>query len=103
MSRILLSSVALLAIALATSRDAAAQDTRIPISSLPRVIKKPGSYYLTQDLTGVAGNHGIVIKTSNVTVDLNGYSLIGASDALDGIMVKNASSNVAILNGSVTG
>jgi len=52
-------------------------EARTPISSLPITIAAPGSYYLTGDLTGVSGQSGITITASHVTLDLNGFSLIG--------------------------
>jgi len=60
-------------------------EARTPISSLPITISTPGSYYLTGDLTGVSGQAGITIMTSYVTIDLNGFSLIGVGGSLDGI------------------
>ena len=42
-------------------------------SSLFR-IAQPGSYYLTGNITGVAGKDGIEIASSNVTIDLMGFT-----------------------------
>src|SRR5687768_13641512 len=42
------------------------------------VISRPGSYYLTGDITGVPNRSCIEIHTGNVSIDLNGFSLIGA-------------------------
>ena len=65
-------------------------------------ITQPGSYYLTGNITGEAGKHGIEIASHGVTLDLNGFELLGVSGSLDGI---NASvqllNNMAVLNGSV--
>src|SRR5438093_7800183 len=41
-------------------------------------ISQPGSYYLTGNITGVASKHGIEIVASGVTLDLNGFDLLGA-------------------------
>ena len=60
-------------------------EPRTPISSLPVTIAAPGSYYLTDNLTGVSGQAGITIMSSFVTLDLNGFSLIGVPGSLDGI------------------
>src|SRR5437762_13979859 len=46
-------------------------------------ITQPGSYYLTGNITGVAGKHGIEIAASGVTLDLNGFDLLGAPSSLD--------------------
>ncbi len=75
-------------------------EARTPISSLPYTISSSGSYYLTGDLTGVAASDGITIEASDVTLDLNGLSLIGIADTGTGI-VLNATNKVTILNGAV--
>jgi hypothetical protein len=62
-------------------------------------IAQPGSYYLTSDVTGQSGKHGIEIAASDVTLDLNGFTLRGVAGSLNGI-TSNAS-NETILNGSV--
>ncbi len=48
-------------------------------------ITQRGSYYLTGNVTGVSGKHGIVIGTGGVTIDLMGFSLIGVPGTQDGI------------------
>ncbi len=67
-------------------------------------ITQPGSYYLTGNITGVAGKHGIEITASGVTLDLNGFDLLGvpAMGAFDGVSVTVSSlTNIAVINGSV--
>lgn len=66
-------------------------------------ITQPGSYYLTANVNGVASKIGIEIATSDVTVDLNGFSLIGVAGSLQGIAATVSASNVTIRNGNVTG
>src|SRR5678815_4185257 len=46
-------------------------------------ITQPGSYYLTGNITGVAGKHGIAIAASGVTVDLNGFDVAGVPGSFD--------------------
>src|ERR1017187_3770343 len=41
------------------------------------IISAPGSYYLTGNVTGVSGKNCISINADNVTVDLNGFALVG--------------------------
>src|SRR4051812_44068330 len=41
------------------------------------IISAPGSYYLSGNITGVAGKSGILISADSVTLDLNGFALIG--------------------------
>ncbi|MCP9874372.1 right-handed parallel beta-helix repeat-containing protein [Synechococcus sp. Cruz CV-v-12] len=67
-------------------------------------ISAPGSYYLTGNITGVASKHGIEIVASGVTLDLNGFDLVGvpAMGAFDGVSATAAGlANIAVLNGSV--
>jgi parallel beta-helix repeat protein len=79
-------------------------EARIPIpgSSSPTgtfVITSSGSYYLTGDR--YANDHGIEVAVSNVTIDLNGYALIGPNlGAIDGITMSGRN-NVEIRNGTV--
>jgi len=87
-------------------------EPRIPVTSLSGsgqamyVINLPGSYYLTENLVGDS-RHGIEITSSNVTLDLMGYALIGASGSGDGIRITTPPSgditNISIHNGSVIG
>ncbi len=67
-------------------------------------ITQRGSYYLTGNITGVAGKHGIEIVASGVTLDLNGFDLQGVvgMGAFDGITVSLANAtSIAVVNGSV--
>jgi parallel beta-helix repeat protein len=60
-------------------------EPRTPISALPFWITNSGSYYLTTNLTGLAGTNGLTIHANNVTVDLNGFGLHGVTGSLNGI------------------
>lgn len=63
-------------------------------------ITQPGSYYLTGNMTGVSGKHGIYIAASKVTLDLNGFVLSGVSGSLSGIStISNGYSGISITNG----
>ena len=64
-------------------------------------ITQRGSYYLTSNITGVAGKNGIEIVASGVTLDLNGFDLLGVAGSLDGVGVSVADlTNLAVVNGS---
>ena len=76
-------------------------EPRTPISSLPFTVTQPGSYYVTRDLTGVTGQHGITISASNVTLDLGGFTLNGVAASLDGINVGSFETNVVMRDGIV--
>jgi parallel beta-helix repeat protein len=68
------------------------------------MITQPGSYYLTADLIGDDAKNGLVIATDNVTVDLNGFQVVGTSESLKGICVTALNSRlVCIRNGTVRG
>jgi len=67
-------------------------------------ITQRGSYYLTGNITGVVGKHGIEIAASGVTLDLNGFDLVGvpAMGLFDGVSVTEFDqTNIAVINGSV--
>jgi parallel beta-helix repeat protein len=64
-------------------------------------ITQPGSYYLTGNITGVAGKHGIEIASGGaVSLDLNGFVLAGVVGSLDGVRVAISSGGVHISNGT---
>lgn len=71
--------------------------------SSPSVFKitQPGSYYLTGNIAGEFGKHGIEIAASRVTLDLNGFSVEGVNGALDGIRTTGPQFNITVRNGSV--
>lgn len=67
-------------------------------------ITEPGSYYLTGNIAGASGKHGIEIVASGVTLDLNGFDLLGkpGMGAFDGVSATAVGlTNIAIINGSV--
>jgi parallel beta-helix repeat protein len=79
------------------------------------VITRQGSYYLEENITiGFRAKNGIVIEASNVTVDLNGFTLDGlevlvipwpeAADSersLTGILASGSVENITVMNGTV--
>src|SRR5687767_3326278 len=75
-------------------------EPRTPISSLPFTILNPGSYYLTGNLTNTSTN-GIIIRTGDMTLDLNGFTLTGGGQPFSGVSVSGAAANVRILNGVI--
>ena len=77
-------------------------EPRTPISSLPYLITQPGSYYLTTNLQGVAGQHGITIAAEDVSLDLGGWELRGTGGSLSGIQM-NPALKPHVHNGSITG
>lgn len=73
-------------------------------------IVTPGRYYLTGDVVGAAGKHGIEIEASHVTIDLKGYQVRGVGGSLSGIDANGtgpgsptSAAYVTLKNGVVTG
>lgn len=92
---------------LAASVTASAQAKK-PINKVPFTITKPGNYFLAKDLVvttphPVQGFTGIIIDTSNVTIDLNGRELSTASGTGVGINTSGGASNITIRNGLIRG
>ena len=75
----------------------------------PVTISQPGSYRLSGNLTLPTGMNGIEIQVPNVTIDLNGFSIIGfgtfTSPAPIGIAFTGAlpAKGITIKNGTITG
>jgi parallel beta-helix repeat protein len=76
-------------------------EPRIPLESLPTNITVSGSYYLTTNLTGVSGTNGITITVDNVTIDLNGFALIGVAGSSNGVFATANLNNIAVRNGTL--
>lgn len=68
-----------------------------------RAITAPGSYYLSGNLVGAAGLHGINIKSSNVRLDLNGFTLSGVADRFAIMSSAGGLRGLEIFNGHLTG
>jgi parallel beta-helix repeat protein len=72
------------------------------ITSLPYTISQPGSYVLNGNLTCTtctSGQSGITVNASNVTIDLQGFDLVGVPAAGEGI--DGTQANLTVLNGTV--
>ena len=76
-------------------------EPRTLIPALPYYINTPGSYYLAQPLTCTSAVNGINIGVGEVRIDLNGFSITGTSNALDGVQVTAPCQNITIRNGIV--
>ena len=81
------------------------------ISALPYAISNSGSYYVSANLIGTTNSHGITIDASNVTLDLNGFAIVGSAGlewwepALDttwhGVNIPEIQDNITIRNGAI--
>jgi hypothetical protein len=80
-------------------------EARTPISSLPFTISASGSYYLTGNLEfSAASGDAIIIAVSNVTLDLNGFTLSSTAAVTgDAIQINADLRNVEIKNGVIAG
>ncbi len=87
-------------------------EPRTPISQpasaagFPIQINAPGSYYFTGNITGVVARDGIVINADNVTLDLNGFTLLNGGLGYDGIVDDGqpvAWRNLTLRNGTISG
>lgn len=67
------------------------------------IITNSGSYYLATNVIGVGGKNGILINANNVTLDLNGYALLGTPSSLDGVEVGLSLANIIVRNGTISG
>jgi len=81
-------------------------DTRIPITSCPYDINSPGSYVIKSNLNDNIIDDGncITVNADNVTIDINGFNLIGPGKTAlcdcHGISTSGFK-NIKILNGSI--
>ena len=80
---------------------------RTPITNTaPVTISTPGSYYLTTNIISGDPVTAITIGADNVTLDLNGFSLIStnpSSGAGNGVLIATGRANVTIINGHISG
>lgn len=66
------------------------------------VISQPGSYYLTGNITGQTAKNGIKITSGGVTLDLNGFDMLGVAGSRDGVFAESPNlRNITVVNGSV--
>ena len=63
-------------------------------------ISAPGSYYLVDHLVVKFGN-GIVIDSSDVSLDLRGFTISSLADAASGFGIEVLGSRVSIINGTL--
>ncbi|MBC8010581.1 MAG: right-handed parallel beta-helix repeat-containing protein [Burkholderiales bacterium] len=83
-------------------------EPRIDLATLPGTaaavisITQSGSYYASGNIGGSTGKHTIVVAATNVTIDLNGFTLSVTGTANAGVFVS-ASANVTVRNGRIFG
>jgi hypothetical protein len=88
-----------------TMKSLAQVEPRTPISA-PATISVPGSYYLTTNLT-VTNGDAIYITASQVTLDLNGFTIASTSPTISGFGIAlgapGGNTDITILNGHIKG
>jgi parallel beta-helix repeat protein len=68
----------------------------------PVTISQPGSYRLSSNLTPPVGTDVIVITTNDVTLDLNGFAIVGVAGSGRGVNAQGRS-RIIVTNGIVRG
>lgn len=68
-------------------------------ASYTLIIDEPGSYYLTGNVECETGKSGIRIAADGVTLDLNGFTIMGGDGCVSGIALN--SNGVTIRNGMI--
>ncbi|MPZ55046.1 MAG: hypothetical protein GEU91_00860 [Rhizobiales bacterium] len=72
----------------------------------PAVLSRPGRYKLTSNLNVQAGTNGIDVRQSDVTIDLNGFTISTSpsTQAASGVSLGSGAGNgLQISNGTITG
>jgi hypothetical protein len=79
-------------------------EARTPISAAPFTISNSGSYYLTKNLSVTTGG-AITISADNVTLDLNGFTILSTSATASGtaVLINGNRTNISISNGHIRG
>ncbi len=75
-------------------------EPRTPISSPGYAVTESGSYYLTTNLAVQGSDNGIDVHASDVSIDLNGFTISGASALANGVRL-HAVENVVVENGTI--
>jgi hypothetical protein len=65
------------------------------------VISRPGSYYLTTNLLAPPTLSGITFRTNDITLDLNGFALVGGGSGGNGVATPVNLTNLVVRNGTI--
>jgi hypothetical protein len=72
-------------------------------AGFPVTITRSGSYKLSGNLEVPAGRVGIAIEQADVTVDLNGFAIVGTPYGQANSAVSGRVNNITVRNGTVAG
>ena len=75
-------------------------EPRVPIST-STTINSAGSYYLATNIVTSGTSPGIIISADNVTLDLNGFSILGSGASGNGISISAGVDNAVVRNGTI--
>ena len=95
-------TIAGLVLALILPAGAGEGNSEIDQSMMPLTITNPGSYVLTEELTGIAGESGITIASDDVKIDFNGFTLCGVPGSHHGVALTSNLVNLVLMNGTIT-
>ncbi len=76
-------------------------EARTLIDTPHTAITQPGSYYLAANLVATGNSRVIAITADNVSLDLNGFSIIGGAFNCNGISIQGPRDNVQVFNGTI--
>ncbi len=65
------------------------------------VLNQPGCFYLTGNVIVPAGKSGLRFGQPSITIDLNGFSIIGLPGSGDGITTNVGPKHTVVMNGSI--
>lgn len=65
------------------------------------IIDSPGSYYLTKRLVGPDGYDGIEVTAPGVTIDLNGFDMLGLAGSGTGVLFGSNARGGVVRNGNI--
>ena len=78
-------------------------EPRIPVSAAGAALSQPGSYYLAANLEPTGSQNGVTISSSDVTLDLNGFTIDGSAASSYGISIGLSCANILVKNGTIRG
>lgn len=76
-------------------------EPRTIIESLPYTITNAGNFVIVKDLRGLVNSNGITINASDVSLDLNGFGLVGVAGSQSGIYMSGVRDRISIRNGNI--
>lgn len=78
-------------------------EPRSVISSIPMTITNTGAYVVIRNLVCTNNGNGIIVQASDVTIDLNGFTLLGSSNSQNAIIANGSINHLYLRNGTIRG